>query len=61
MPIKFYEDFNAFKLFMNDCGLFGAVHRQCGDDSLFGRLKKLLRQKQNFLQAKERLAADKLL
>ena len=24
MPIKFYEDFNAFKLFMNDCGLFGA-------------------------------------
>lgn len=25
MPVKFYEDYAAFKLFMNDCGLFGAL------------------------------------
>lgn len=25
MPLKFYEDFNAFKLFMLDCGLLGAM------------------------------------
>lgn len=25
IPLKFYEDYSAFKLFMNDCGLFGAL------------------------------------
>lgn len=25
LPLKFYEDFDSFKLFMLDCGLFGAV------------------------------------
>lgn len=25
MPLKFYEDFNAFKLFMLDCGLLGCM------------------------------------
>lgn len=25
MPLKFYEDFNAFKLFVFDCGLLGAM------------------------------------
>lgn len=25
LPLAFYEDFNAFKLFMLDCGLFGAM------------------------------------
>ena len=25
MPLKFYEDFNAFKLFILDCGLLGAM------------------------------------
>ncbi len=25
IPLKFYENYSAFKLFMNDCGLFGAL------------------------------------
>ena len=25
MPLKFYEDFSAFKLFLLDCGLLGAM------------------------------------
>lgn len=36
MPIKFYEDFNAFKLFMNDCGLFGAFTDTPIKDILLG-------------------------
>ena len=25
MPVKFYEDLSAFKLFLLDCGLFGCM------------------------------------
>ena len=36
MPLKFYEDFSAFKLFMNDCGLFGALTDTPIQDILLG-------------------------
>ncbi len=36
MPVKFYEDFSAFKLFMNDCGLFGAISDTPIKDILLG-------------------------
>ncbi|MBP5450369.1 MAG: ATP-binding protein [Spirochaetales bacterium] len=36
MPLKFYEDFPAFKLFMNDCGLFGALTDTPIKDILLG-------------------------
>ena len=36
MPVKFYEDFSAFKLFMNDCGLFGALSDTPIKDILLG-------------------------
>lgn len=36
LPLKFYEDFNAFKLFMNDCGLFGALTNTPIQDILLG-------------------------
>ena len=36
MPLKFYEDFSAFKLFMNDCGLFGALSESPIQDILLG-------------------------
>ncbi|MBQ9537916.1 MAG: ATP-binding protein [Treponema sp.] len=36
LPLKFYEDFSAFKLFMNDCGLFGALADTPIQDILLG-------------------------
>ncbi len=36
MPLKFYEDFSAFKLFMNDSGLFGALTETPIKDILLG-------------------------
>lgn len=36
VPLKFYEDFAAFKLFMNDCGLFGALTDTPIKDILLG-------------------------
>jgi len=36
MPLKFYEDFSAFKLFMNDSGLFGALSETPIKDILLG-------------------------
>ncbi len=36
MPLKFYEDFSAFKLFMNDAGLFGALSETPIKDILLG-------------------------
>lgn len=35
-PLKFYEDFSSFKLFMNDCGLFGALAETPIKDILMG-------------------------
>lgn len=35
-PLKFYEDFSAFKLFMNDCGLFGVLSDTPIQDILLG-------------------------
>lgn len=36
MPLTFYEDFNAFKLFLLDCGLFGAMNEIEAKDILIG-------------------------
>ena len=36
MPLKFYEDFSAFKLFMPDVGLFGAMVNAPADKILIG-------------------------
>ncbi|MBP5157126.1 MAG: ATP-binding protein [Treponema sp.] len=36
VPLKFYEDFSAFKLFMNDSGLFGALSATPIQDILLG-------------------------
>lgn len=36
MPLKFYEDFSAFKLFMLDCGLFGALSNTPPQQMLIG-------------------------
>jgi len=36
MPLKFYENIDAFKLFMLDCGLFGAYTRTNPADILAG-------------------------
>src|SRR5574344_368878 len=36
MPLKFYEDFSAFKLFMLDCGLMGAMVDTPAADILIG-------------------------
>ena len=36
MPLKFYEDYSAFKLFMNDSGLFGALTETPIKDILLG-------------------------
>lgn len=36
MPLKFYEDMNAFKLFMLDVGLMGAMADTPADDMLIG-------------------------
>ncbi|MEE1181067.1 MAG: ATP-binding protein [Treponema sp.] len=36
MPLKFYEDFSAFKLFVLDCGLFGAMSGTPAKDILIG-------------------------
>ena len=36
LPLKFYEDFSAFKLFMNDSGLFGALTETPIKDILLG-------------------------
>lgn len=36
MPLKFYEDFSAFKLFMLDCGLLGAMVDTPAADILIG-------------------------
>lgn len=36
MPLKFYEDFSAFKLFMNDSGLFGALTETPIKDIILG-------------------------
>ena len=36
VPLKFYEDFSAFKLFLNDCGLFGALSQTPPADILIG-------------------------
>lgn len=35
-PLTFYEDFNAFKLFLLDCGLFGAMNETEARDILVG-------------------------
>ena len=35
-PPKFYEDMSAFKLFMNDCGLYGALSQTPPDKILVG-------------------------
>jgi predicted AAA+ superfamily ATPase len=44
IPLKFYEDFSAFKLFMLDCGLMGAAAETpagliLADDSIFKEYK----------------------
>lgn len=36
VPLKFYEDLSAFKLFMLDCGLFGAMSDTPASDILVG-------------------------
>ncbi len=36
MPLKFYEDFNAFKLFLLDCGLFGCMANAPASQMLVG-------------------------
>lgn len=36
LPLKFYEDFDNFKLFMLDCGLFGALTETPADQILIG-------------------------
>lgn len=36
VPLTFYEDFNAFKLFLLDCGLFGAMNETEARDILVG-------------------------
>ncbi len=36
VPLTFYEDFNAFKLFVLDCGLFGAMNETEARDVLVG-------------------------
>lgn len=36
IPLKFYEDFDAFKLFYLDCGLMGAVAEAPADQILIG-------------------------
>ncbi|MBP5587647.1 MAG: ATP-binding protein [Treponema sp.] len=36
MPLKFYEDFSAFKLFINDSGLFGALTETPIKDIILG-------------------------
>ena len=36
MPLKFYEDFSAFKLFVLDCGLFGTMSGTPAKDILIG-------------------------
>ena len=36
LPLKFYEDFDTFKLFMLDCGLFGALAEAPADRILIG-------------------------
>lgn len=36
VPLTFYEDFNAFKLYLLDCGLFGAMNATEAKDVLIG-------------------------
>lgn len=36
VPLRFYEDFNAFKLFLLDCGLFGAFAGTEASEILIG-------------------------
>ena len=36
VPLKFYEDLSAFKLFMNDCGLLGALSQTPPAEILVG-------------------------
>lgn len=36
LPLKFYEDFSAFKLYMCDCGLMGAMADTAAKDVLLG-------------------------
>ncbi len=36
MPLKFYEDFSSFKLYMCDCGLMGAMADTAAKDVLLG-------------------------
>ncbi len=36
LPLKFYEDFNAFKLFLLDCGLLGCMADAPADQMLIG-------------------------
>ena len=36
VPLKFYEDFGAFKLFLCDCGLMGAIADTAAKDILLG-------------------------
>ena len=36
IPLAFYEDFNAFKLYLLDCGLFGAMVEADAADVLMG-------------------------
>jgi len=36
MPLKFYEDFSAFKLFLFDCGLFGYLCKAPASQILIG-------------------------
>ena len=35
-PLSFYEDFNAFKLYLLDCGLYGAMNEVDAKDILIG-------------------------
>ena len=36
MPLKFYEDFNAFKIFLLDCGLLGALSEAPAQQMIVG-------------------------
>lgn len=36
LPLKFYEDFDAFKLFLLDCGLLGCMADAPADQMLVG-------------------------
>ena len=36
LPLKFYEDFSAFKLYLCDCGLMGALADTAAKDVLLG-------------------------